>query len=49
MRTVRSFANEEIEVENYVDKLKLTFRLYVKLSSVYGSWVWTNNVRTKWT
>ncbi len=44
MRTVRSFANEDVEVENYSTKLTLTLRLYYTKATLYGSWVMTNNV-----
>ncbi len=44
MRTVRSFANEATEVDNYVTKLAVTLRLCYKEAVLYGSWVMANNV-----
>ena len=44
MRTVRSFANEEAEFQNFKEKLKCTLRIYTKKAIVYGSWMLSNNV-----
>ena len=45
MRTVRSFATEEEEAAHYSKKLGHTLRKYFKMSAIYGSWMWSNNVR----
>ena len=44
MRTVRSFANEEAEFQNFREKLRHTLKIYTKKSVVYGSWMLSNNV-----
>lgn len=44
MRTVRSFANEEAEFQNFRKKLKCTLKIYTKKSVVYGSWMLSNSV-----
>ena len=44
MRTVRSFANEGAEASHFATKLVHTYRIYIKMAFVYGSWMWTNTV-----
>ena len=44
MRTVRSFANEEAEIQHYAVKLKHTLGIYTKKAVVYGFWMLSNNV-----
>ena len=44
MRTVRSFANEEAEFQNFKEKLRHTLKIYTKKAVVYGSWMLSNNV-----
>ena len=44
MRTVRSFANEGAEASHFATKLAHTYRIYIKIAFVYGSWMWTNTV-----
>ena len=44
MRTVRSFANEEAEFQDFKEKLRHTLKIYTKKAVVYGSWMLSNNV-----
>ena len=44
IRTVRSFANEDGEAEDYADKLKATYKLRVKLAWVYAGYILSNQV-----
>jgi ATP-binding cassette subfamily B (MDR/TAP) protein 9 len=42
--TVRSFANENKEIANYADKLKVSYRLAMKESFAYCGYQWCNRI-----
>lgn len=47
MKTVRSFANEEVEANIYRDKLQRVYELNKKEASAYTYYVWSNGVSSK--
>lgn len=44
MRTVRSFANEEAEFQQFKEKLGHTLKIYNRKAFYYGAWMLSNNV-----
>lgn len=44
MRTVRSFANEEAELNHFDVKLKHTLKIVKIKATIYGAWMSSNTV-----